>query len=114
MTRYTPEANTAIEALQALGFDFAEADMIYHGDMLGAKLGVKVAERLAALQRERDALRDALVNVRDGLRSDGRVWLPVPPELDGEGDWRQAGPGLRDYIDAAISNRFAIGGGRCP
>jgi hypothetical protein len=50
MTRYTPEANAAIEQLQAAGFDYAEADMIYHGDMLGSALGAKTAALITSLR----------------------------------------------------------------
>jgi hypothetical protein len=50
MTRYTPEANAAIEQLQAAGFDYAEADMIYHGDMLGPALGAKTATLITSLR----------------------------------------------------------------
>jgi hypothetical protein len=48
--RYTPEANAAIEQLQAAGFDYAEADMIYHGDMLGSALGAKTATLITSLR----------------------------------------------------------------
>lgn len=51
---YTPEANAAIAKLQALGFDYAEADMIYHGEKLGSALGAKVYTALEQMQRERE------------------------------------------------------------
>lgn len=37
-----------------MAFDEAEMDMIRRGDMLGPKLGAKVATALETLQRERD------------------------------------------------------------
>lgn len=60
--RYTPEANAAIEQLQAAGFDYAEADMIYHGDMLGPALGARTATLITSL---REALKPFAVEADD-------------------------------------------------
>jgi hypothetical protein len=67
MTRYTPEANAAIEQLQAAGFDYAEADMIYHGDMLGSALGAKTAALITSLREARAEIAALVPDDRDPM-----------------------------------------------
>jgi hypothetical protein len=71
MSRYTPEANAAIEQLQAAGFDYAEADMIYHGDKLGSALGAKTAALITSLRAERDEA----VALHTSVETDAAVWV---------------------------------------
>jgi hypothetical protein len=88
MTRYTPEANAAIEQLQAAGFDYAEADMIYHGDMLGSALGAKTAALITSL-REALEQRDDLLIKAEKLRFGPELTV----ESRGRSQWAVCQPG---------------------
>lgn len=85
--RYTSEAYAAIEQLQAVGFDFAEADMIYHGDMLGRRLGAKASQALISLQAERDEARAWVAKLQAALM----FWMPGVTEATDTGLERSAG-----------------------
>lgn len=46
------------------------------------------------LERENARLRDALSEIRDGLRMDGRVWT----KCEDDPSCREPGPSLKDFI----------------
>jgi chromosome segregation ATPase len=49
------------------------------------------------------AMREALEEIRDGLRSDMRVWLPIGEDGPDGKPLRGEGPGLREYIARALT-----------
>lgn len=54
--------------------------------------------RAIAAEAQRDKLKEALEQIRDGLRSDGCVWIDR-----GDGG-RELGPGVQDFISATLGD----------